>query len=124
MPTYKPQSARSYDLHGACFNSYVSPARGSAALCAWRTEITGGTAGTAHTVSDEEVFLVLDGSPTITIDGEATELAPDDVVLVPAGATLRIDNAAPQTARFWVTARSGITATTPGGDTIRPPWTV
>ncbi|MGO4203228.1 cupin domain-containing protein [Rhodococcus sp. TAF43] len=101
----------------------MAPSRGSRQLCAWRTDLAPGSDGAPHTVSHEEVFLVLHGSPTVTLDGRRTPLAAGDVVLVPEAATVQLDNHGDGTASLWVTTSVGLTATTADGGIITPPWT-
>ena len=100
------------------------PSAGSAELCAWRTTVAPGTTGQPHIVNHEEVFLVLAGTPTMTLDGTPTRLAPGSVVFVPAGSSVRLDNDADEEAQLWVTTVVGLTASTPAGDRIVPPWTL
>jgi quercetin dioxygenase-like cupin family protein len=112
-----------FEMHGGVFNSFVRPAAGATQLCAWRIDLPAGLEGTAHQISHEEVFLVLEGTLSIEVDGVRAELAVGDVAHVPAGSSLRLDaGAAGGTA--WVTCPVGLTATLPGGATVAPPWTV
>jgi quercetin dioxygenase-like cupin family protein len=74
VPVVHAADAVVHELHGSVFASYAAPASGSRELCAWRLEVPAGAAGVAHTVSREEVLLVLSGSLRVTLDGGA-ELA-------------------------------------------------
>lgn len=123
MPVLMPSDARHHDLPGARFHSYVAPARGSVQLCAWRVELDAGTTGAAHMVSHEEVFLVLSGTPTLTVEDERQRLEPGAVALAPAGSTVCLDNEADTAASLWVTTSVGLTATMPSGQRVVPPWT-
>lgn len=111
-----------FEAHGSRFLSYVSPARGSAQLCGWRLEVPAGSRGSAHRVSHEEVFLVLQGSPLLTINDVAREMQPSDVALFPVGASVKVDNPAPVPAGAWVTTSVGLTAEMADGSRISPPW--
>lgn len=116
-----------HELHGARFTSYASPARGSTELCAWRLDLPGGSTGVPHTVSREEVIFVLSGSLRVTLGpGTAEEAAsssePGDAVVVPAGATLRVDNPGHEAASAWVATSVGLEAVLPDGSTFCPPW--
>ena len=124
MPVFTMADARPFQLHGARFESVVAPSAGSAELCAWRTTVAPGTTGQPHIVNHEEVFLVLAGTPTMTLDGTPTRLAPGSVAFVPAGSSVRLDNDADEEAQLWVTTVVGLTASTPAGDRIVPPWTL
>lgn len=122
MPIRRSGDHDTHQMHGAQFHSYVAPSRGSRQLCAWRTELEPGTAGAPHRVSHEEVFLVLDGSPVVTLDDNRFELSVGDVVLVPVSATVQLDNPGRSVASLWVTTSVGLTAITADGGTITPFW--
>ena len=124
MPVVPAGAAVVQAMHVSSFHSYVAPSCGSAQLCAWRVDLSAGQAGAAHRVSHEEVFLVLEGSPTLDLDGARHDLEPGAVVFVPAGATLRLGCPGPEGASLWVTAPVGLTATTGDGRGITPPWTL
>lgn len=112
-----------YAMHGAEFRSYIAPSRGSAQLCAWRILVEPGTTGVEHEISDEEVFLVLKGSPVVTLNGTGELMSSGAVALASAGSTVKLDNPSAEPAELWVTTVVGLTATTPDGAVIVPPWT-
>ncbi|MEU4097822.1 cupin domain-containing protein [Streptomyces sp. NPDC026673] len=95
---------------------------GSTELCAWRGEVPAGTTGPAHTISREEVFLVLYGTPRLTLDGEAYDLSPGDVATAPAGSSLALGNPGREPAAVWVTTGVGLEAVLAGGSRFSPPW--
>lgn len=123
MPVVTADQFTPHAMHGSRFCSYVSPSSGARQLCAWRTEVSAGSVGAAHAVSHEEVLLVLEGRPAVTLDGTTRVVAPGDVVLVPAGSLLRLDNPSDAVVHLWVTTSVGLTATTEDGTVITPPWT-
>ncbi|MEW1865585.1 cupin domain-containing protein [Streptomyces sp. NPDC088194] len=111
-----------HELHGARFVSYVSPARGSKELCAWRCELPAASSAPAHRISREEVFLVLSGSLQLTIDGETRTLTAGDAAVAPPGSSLGIANPAEEPAALWVTTSIGLQASLADGSRISPPW--
>ncbi|MGI8335976.1 cupin domain-containing protein [Actinomadura scrupuli] len=123
MPVIHAPEAVVHELHGARFTAYANPASGSRELCAWRLEVPAGSRGLAHTVSREEVLLLMKGALSITIDGTMTPLAPGDAAVVPAGATLCVDNDGEEPAAAWVTTSVGLEAVLADGTRIAPPWT-
>jgi mannose-6-phosphate isomerase-like protein (cupin superfamily) len=123
MPVIRAAQSVVHQMHGTSFTSYASPARGSRELCAWRIEIPGGTEGVPHHVSREEVLYVLDGILRVTLDGEAEDAGPGDVVLVPAGARFGASNLATGPATAWVTTTAGFAGVLPDGSWFTPPWT-
>lgn len=122
MPIVTSRDAVVHRLHGSTFTSYVAPATGSRELCAWRVEVPPGSTGTQHRVTREEVLLLLSGGLTVTLDGRVGAVAAGDVVVVPAGARLRVDNPAAAPATAWVTTTVGLEAELPDGSWISPPW--
>lgn len=122
MPVIHAPDAVVHRLHGSTFTSYVAPATGSQELCAWRVEVPAGTTGVAHRVTREEVILLLDGALTVTLDGQPSTPAVGDVVLVPAGAQVRVDNPATVPATAWVTTSVGLRAELPDGTLVSPAW--
>jgi len=122
MPVIREHDAVAHQLHGATFHSFVAPSAGSSELCAWRLEVAPGTAGVPHRVNREEVLLVLSGQLTATIDGTGATVGAGEVVLVPAGARVALDNASDAAATAWVTTSAGLEATLPDGSSISPPW--
>ena len=122
MPVIHAGEAVVHEMHGASFTSYAAPARGSRELCAWRVEIPGRTEGVAHQVSREEVLYVLSGTLRAVLGDQAAEATAGDVVLVPAGSEVRIDNPAAEPVTAWVTTGMGLTAVLPDGSRIAPPW--
>jgi len=122
MPIVRDRDAVRHRLHGSTFHSYAAPATGSRELCAWRLEVPPGTVGAPHRVSREEVFLILGGRLTVTLDGVTGDLNPGDVLLVPAGAELRADNLSGGVVTAWVTTSVGLQATMTDGSAVSPPW--
>ena len=118
----KIESPVSHQMHGATFTSYVAPSRGSQELCAWKVRVERGVQGQPHEISREEVFLVLKGTPTLTVDGRGGRLLAGDVVLAKAGSTVRLDNEGATEAEIWVATSVGLTALMPDGASIVPPW--
>jgi quercetin dioxygenase-like cupin family protein len=117
-----------HEMHGSRFASYVSPDRGSRELCAWRLEVAPGSQGARHTVSREEVLLMLGGTLQVTVaakpdgTGTAERTSPGDVIVVPAGASLQVDNPGDEPATAWVTTSVGLEATMADGSKVSPPW--
>ena len=122
MPVIHASEAVVHEMHGASFISYAAPARGSRELCAWRVEIPGRTEGVAHQVSREEVLYVLSGTLRAVLGDQAAQASAGDVILVPAGSQVRIDNPAAEPVTAWVTAGAGLTAVLADGSRISPPW--
>ncbi|MDH6132385.1 quercetin dioxygenase-like cupin family protein [Kitasatospora sp. MAA4] len=124
MPVITPADATTHDLHNARFSSYATPTTGSTELAAWQLEITAGSVGVPHTITREEILLVLDGELRVWIDGAEHTARTGDAVLAPTGALFAVDNPADRPARAWVTTSVGLQARLADGTLITPPWTV
>jgi mannose-6-phosphate isomerase-like protein (cupin superfamily) len=122
MPVYRSNDFVSHAMHDAEFSSYVTPARDTTELCAWRVKVAPGSTGVAHQVSRDEVLLVLSGQPQVLVDTVEEKLEPGDVIHVPAGRDFRLDNPGAEPASLWVTTSVGLTARLADGSEISPPW--
>ena len=125
MPYVRSAEAVVHEIHGVRFTAHANPGTGSKEVCAWLGEVPAGTVGVPHTVSKEEVLLVLSGALHVTLDGTPAPAAagPGDAVLVPAGTMLQVGNPGSEPVAAWVTTSVGLEATTADGSVIRPPWT-
>ena len=123
LPVLDQSGAVVHTMHGATFTSYVRPELGSTELCAWRLELPVGSTGVAHTVSREEILLVLAGTLRTHLDGQTADAAAGEVVRVPAGSTFAADNAGSEPVSAWVTTSVGLEAVLADGTRISPPWT-
>jgi quercetin dioxygenase-like cupin family protein len=123
MPVIHAAEAPVHRFHDTSFISYASPSRGSRELCAWRIEIAPGSRGVPHHVSREEVLYVLTGSLRATVGDESSEANAGDVILIPAGSRVGLDNPADEPATAWVTTSVGFAGVLPDGSWLTPPWT-
>lgn len=122
MPVIRSTEGTEHRMHGAVFTAYANSATGSAELCAWTTRLPPGQLGAEHRISREELFLVLEGTPRVSIDGGEVALAPGDVVVAPAGCRLRLDNPDAKDALIWANTSVGLTAQLSDGSEVSPPW--
>jgi mannose-6-phosphate isomerase-like protein (cupin superfamily) len=123
VPVIRAAEATVHHLHDTSFTSYARPSHGSRELCAWRIQIPAQTSGVPHHVTREEVLYVLSGTVRATVDGQPSEAAAGDVILVPAGSRFCVDNPADEPATAWVTTSAGFAGILPDGSWITPPWT-
>ena len=114
-----------FDLPGVHFFGLLSPNRGSTELCTWRLEVDpgAGARGEPHQLDSEEIFVGLEGSLTITIDGQAFDLGVGDAIAVPARSLLSASNLTSAPAKALVCIRVGFRAVMANGEEIgTPPW--
>ncbi len=111
-----------FDIPGVRFTSFASPSRGSAQTCVWRIDVEPGlTSPEHHTLDQDEVFVVLEGTVRLTPDGEP--LTAGDAAVVPAGEPIQLTNVGDGPARLHVAVRAGFSAVMSDGTPIgTPPW--
>lgn len=111
-----------FNLPGVEFTALAAPSRGSPDICAWLLTVAPGhDSPEAHTLDQDEIFMVITGSIRLAVDGEI--VGPGDAVVVPAGEPIQVANPGTEPARVHVAIRSGFTAKAADGSAIgTPPW--
>jgi quercetin dioxygenase-like cupin family protein len=109
--------------HGSTrFTSLATPSRGSRETSVWRAEIAPGTPATPHSLTREEVFVVLEGEATVEIDGVCQSARPGDAIVVPAGVELALANDGEVTLRLLCCLPVGGQGRIGDGEPFTPPW--
>lgn len=124
MSTIVPAvQARRTHTPNATMTTLASPTLGaSAGLSLWQVEMPAGARGPEHTFDSEQLWTVLQGEVSITIQGQATELGMGDTAVVPADAERQITARTPVC--LLVCGHSDAVVQVPGEDGTRgtPPW--
>ncbi|HEY1733588.1 MAG TPA: cupin domain-containing protein [Acidimicrobiales bacterium] len=101
----------------------ASPTLGpSAVLSLWRVEMEAGVTGPLHVFDSEQLWTVLAGELTITVDGAPAELAAGDTIVIPTGLERQVHS---RTAvRLIVCGAGDAVASVPGEEAPRgtPAW--
>ena len=113
--------APNHDLGGSRFTSLATPRRGTAETAVWQVEIDPGTPPAPHSLTREEVFVVLDGRADVRIGAGRGQAGPGDAIVVAPGVEFELSNAAEGTLRLLCCLPVGGQAVL-GGDTFTPPW--
>jgi mannose-6-phosphate isomerase-like protein (cupin superfamily) len=115
-------AAPRFDLPGVEFTGYAAPSRGSDGLCAWQIRVQPGLVSEqAHTLDQDEVFLVTSGTIQLSADGQL--LRAGDCGIVPAGNPILLSNPGAEEATAHVLIRAGFTAKMADGTAVpAPPW--
>lgn len=92
MPVIAAPDTATHDIGTARFTSLATPSRGSSETAVWTVEIPPHTPATPHTLTREEVFVVLRGAASVTIDGVSGTARQGDAIVVPAGALFELAN--------------------------------
>jgi len=112
-----------FSLPGIHFTGHTAPSRGASELCTWRLQVDPGIIGDPHRLDREEVFVILEGSLTVTVNDEEATLQEGDSLAVPAGALLRVGNRGTAPAQAIVCLPAGARATMEDGREFGiPPW--
>lgn len=111
-----------FEFSGVEFTAYAAPSRGSADLCAWKIRVSPGLFSEhAHTLDQDEVFMVTSGTIKLGPDGSA--LSAGDCVIVPAGTPIQLINPEAEFATAHVLVRAGFCAKMADGTPVgTPPW--
>jgi quercetin dioxygenase-like cupin family protein len=83
MPVIRPQDHISHEIPGARFETLASPSLGSEETSVWRLRLEPHTPGVPHRVTREEIFVVIDGSATASLDGAALPLEAGSSFVLP-----------------------------------------
>jgi len=123
MPITRAAEAPHFDLDGFHFLGFTSPNRGATELCTWQLDVDPGAASDAHRLNHEEVFIPLQGTLSLVLDGEEIELSTGDALAVPAHCLLQVANRGNEAARALVCITVGFKAMHADGREIgTPPW--
>ena len=123
MPVTRAAEAPTFTLPGIRFVGLTAPSRGASEICTWHLHVDPHTpGGNPHWLDHEEVFILLEGSLQIVIDGEQVTGAPGDALTVPANARLQVSNPTDSPAHALVCISAGFQAFADGEPIGTPPW--
>jgi quercetin dioxygenase-like cupin family protein len=122
MPVIASPPAPTHEVGGTKFTSLATPSLGSERTSVWQVEIAAGEVPTPHELTDEEIFVVLEGAAAVTIGGVASEARAGDTIVVPADVSFVLANAGDQPLRLLCCLPVGGQARLPGGEAFTPPW--
>lgn len=121
MTVLTAPDTHTHDLGGTRFTSLATPSRGSAETSVWTVEIDAGVPATPHSLTREEVFVVLDGAAAVVVDGIEAVARSGDAIVVPPGVEFLIANGGDGVLRLLCCLPVGGQAVTTDGR-FTPPW--
>jgi mannose-6-phosphate isomerase-like protein (cupin superfamily) len=124
VPVIPAPPSATHELPGSRFTSLATPSRGSSENAVWMIEVAPGGDAVPHSLTREEIFVVLDGTATVTMDGTTKAAAARDAIVVPAGVEFTLRNTGEDALRLIVCFPVGGRAVLADGTTITPPWSV
>jgi len=122
VPVLPKPVAHTHELGGARFTSLATPSLGSVDTCVWQVELAPGTPATPHSLTREEVFVVLSGRADVRIGDEHAEAGPGDSIVVPAQTLFELSNAGDEPMRALCVLPAGGQAQLGNGPAFVPPW--
>jgi mannose-6-phosphate isomerase-like protein (cupin superfamily) len=124
MPVLSAPDRPTHSLPGTTFTSLATPSRGSSDLSLWVVAISPGTPATPHSLTREEVFVVLAGTASVDIGGVAAIARTGDAIVVPAGVVFVLANGGSEELRLVCCMRAGGQAQLADGTLFTPPWSL
>jgi mannose-6-phosphate isomerase-like protein (cupin superfamily) len=122
MSVVRAPAGATHTLGSTRFTSLATPSRGSLETAVWRVEIAPRTPATVHSLTREEVFVVLDGEAAVEIGGVAERATSGDAIVVPADVEFALANERDVPLRLLCCLPVGGQGRMPGGDPFTPPW--
>ncbi len=124
MSVIRRADSRRTRTPNAVMTTFASPTQGGSGIALWRVDMAPGAAGPLHAFDAEQVWTVLDGGATVTLDGEELTVAAGDSVVLPAGALRRVAADPHAGVAAVVAAVAGARAAVPGDEPVLPAWIV
>ena len=89
MPVIAAPAEPTHSMHGTDFTALATPSRGSQESAVWRVQIPPGAPPTPHSLTREEVFVVLAGTADVTLGTTTATARVGDAIVVAARPALR-----------------------------------
>jgi len=121
VPIIERNAQRHHELHGARFHTLASPSLGAEETSVWRVHLAADTPGLPHRVTREEIFVVVCGSATASLDGTAHPLSAGSTLVLPAGVELSLETGA-EALEAIVCLPVGGQGVVGDGEPFTPPW--
>jgi quercetin dioxygenase-like cupin family protein len=120
MGVITANDAPKFDTGGATITGLASPCRGSADTAAWRVRFLPDRPSPRHSLSREEIFIVLDGALTARFQNREETADAGGALIVPAGEEFDLVAVGGPAEAVCVMAVGG--QATADGATFTPPW--
>ena len=122
MPVLRAPAIPTHELGGARFTSLATPTRGTSDTAVWRVEIWPGTPATPHSLTREEVFVVLEGTAEVRIGEQFDRATAGDAIVIPSGVSFELANGGDRPLQMICCLPVGVEARMADGTTFTPPW--
>jgi quercetin dioxygenase-like cupin family protein len=122
MTLVRSDGARRVETPNAVMTTYASPSQGGSTQALWRVEMAPGAIGPVHVMGAEQIWTVLAGGATVTLDEEPVRADVGDTLVLGAGRTRQIAADAVAGLTAIVTGRGADVASGPDREPVVPPW--
>jgi mannose-6-phosphate isomerase-like protein (cupin superfamily) len=122
VPVISAPDRPTHALGGTTFTALATPSRGSRRTSVWEVSIAAGETPTPHRLTDEEVFVVLEGVAAVTLGTDTGQALAGDAVVVPPGVDFALSNCGAGPLRLLCCLPVGGQAQLAGGEPFTPPW--
>lgn len=120
MPVINAPSGWTHELPEVSFRSLATPTRGTRENSVWRVAFKAGAKSAPHSLTREEIFVVLSGELRVDWDGSSQTAKTGDAIVVPPETvfTAYAENATELLCCFPVGGQARLAT----GELITPPW--
>lgn len=122
MPIIPAPSCVSHELPHAQFTSLATPRLGSRETSLWRVRLLPGSEPTLHSVTREEIFVVLRGKARVQIAHALHEVGEGAAIVVPPDVSFGLSSADDQPVDLLCCLPVGGQARLGDGPLFTPPW--
>jgi quercetin dioxygenase-like cupin family protein len=120
MAVIAANDAPTFDLGNAVITGLASPSRGSADTAAWRVRLLADRPSPPHSLSHEEIFIVLEGAISARFSDREETAGPGEALIVPANQRFTLIAAGEPAEAVCIMTVGGQAVT--DGAPFTPPW--
>jgi quercetin dioxygenase-like cupin family protein len=122
VPLIRAPESFTHELPHARFCSLATPSRGASQTSVWRVQLTRSShEAPAHSLTHEEIFVVLSGTVRFVVAGADQDAHPGDTMVVPRETEISISCLSEQ-AEMLCCLPVGGQARMGTGELFTPPW--
>lgn len=123
MPVVQAPTAPTHTLGDTDFTSLATPSHGGTDdNSIWRVTMASGTTPTPHSLTREEIFVVLRGTAEVTIGGNRSRAQAGDTIVVPKEVDFALGNRSDEPLELLCCLPVGGQARLADGTLFTPPW--
>ena len=122
MPVLTAPTTWTHEVPNVRFRSLATPRRGTAETSVWRASLAPGAAGAKHSVTREEIFVVLSGVLNVAFESGSERAEEGDAIVVPPNVEFALSAEGERAAEVLCCLPVGGQARLSTGELITPPW--